>query len=143
MAEVADVRQRVLTMVERARQDATERRARARRDEVQARRFIQETATPVVQQVLSVLRAEGFSWSLSTPAGSVRIGFDKHHEDFIDLAVDPTRDPVTIMTVVSHLHGKSVATTERPLAENVELEQLTDEHVLAFLLAALPQFVAR
>ena len=48
MAEVAEVRQRVLTMVERARQDATERRARARRDEVQARRFIQETATPVV-----------------------------------------------------------------------------------------------
>jgi hypothetical protein len=73
----------------------------------------------------------------------VRIGFDKHHEDFIDLAVDPTRDPVTIMTVVSQLHGKSVSTTERPLADNVELEQLTDEHVLAFLLSALPQFVTR
>ncbi len=143
MAEVAEVRQRVLTMVERARQDATERRARVRRDEVQARRFIQETATPVVQQVLSVLRVEGFSSSLSTPAGSVRIVFESRHEDFIDLAVDATQDPVTIMTEVSHLHGKRVSTTERPLAEDVELEQLTDEHVLAFLLAALPQFVAR
>ena len=143
MAEVAEVRQRVLTMVERARRDATARRARARRDEVQARRFIQETATPVVQQVLSLLRAEGFSNSLSTPAGSVRLVFEKHHEDFIDLAVDTTQDPVTIMTVVSHLRGKSVSTTERPLANGVELEQLTDEHVLVFLLSALPGFVAR
>ena len=143
MAEVAEVRQRVLTMVERSRQDATERRARARRDEVQARRFIQETATPLVQQVLSVLKAEGFQYSLSTPAGSVRIVFEGRHEDFIDLAVDTTQDPVAIMTLVSHLRGKSVSTTERPLADGVELEQLTDEHVLAFLLSALPAFVAR
>ena len=143
MAEVAQVRQRVLTMVERARQDAAKRRARANVDEVQARRFIQETATPVVRQVLSVLKAERLSFQLSTPAGSVRLTSETHHEDFIDLAVDATQDPVTIVTVVSHLRGKSVSTTERPLAEGVKLSQLTEEHVLAFLLTALPVFVAR
>ena len=58
MADVAEVRQRVLTMVEQARLGAAEHRARARVDEVQARRFIQETATPVVQQVLSILKVE-------------------------------------------------------------------------------------
>lgn len=36
-----------------------------------------------------------------------------------------------------------MSTTERPLADGVELSQLTDEHVLAFLLTALPVFVAR
>ena len=143
MAEVAEVRQRVLTMVERARQDAAARRARASVDEVQARRFIQETATPVVRQVLSVLKVERLSFQLSTPAGSVRLMSETHHEDFIDLAVDATQDLVTIMTVVSHLRGKSVSTTERPLADGVELGQLTEEHVLAFLLAVLPVFVAR
>ena len=45
-------------------------------------------------------------------------------EDFIDLAVDATQDPVTIMTVVSCLRGKSVSTTDRPLAEGVDLEEL-------------------
>ena len=143
MADVAEVRQRVLTMVEQARLDAAEHRARARVDEVQARRFIQETATPVVQQVLSILKVERLSFQLSTPAGSVRLTSETHHEDFIDLAVDATQDPVTIMTVVSHLRGKSVSTTERPLADGVELPQLTEEHVLAFLLATLPMFVAR
>ncbi len=143
MAEVAQVRQRVLAMVERARQDAAERRARANVDEVQARRFIQETATPVLRQVLSVLQAERLSYRLSTPAGSVRLMSEKHHEDFIDLAVDATQDPVTIMTVVSHVRGQRVSTTERPLADGVTLDQLTEEHVLAFLLSALPLFVAR
>lgn len=143
MAEIAEVRQRVLTMVERARQGASERRARADVAEVQARRFIQETATPVVQQVLSVLKVERLAFQLSTPAGSVRLTSETHHEDFIDLAVDVTQDPVSIMTVVSHLRGKRVSTTERPLADGVELDQLTEDHVLAFLLAALPVFVAR
>ena len=143
MAEVAQVRQRVLSMVERARQDAAARRTRAATDEVQARRFIQETATPLVQQVLSVLKVEGFSCRLSTPAGSVRVMFEQHHENFIDLAVDTSQDPVAITTLVSHLHGKHVSTTERPLADGVELDQLTDEHVLAFLLSVLPIFVAR
>ena len=143
MAEIAEVRQRVLTMVERARQRAAERRARADVADVQARRFIQETVTPVVQQVLSVLKVERLAFQLSTPAGSVRLTSETHHEDFIDLAVDATQDPVTIMTIVSHLRGKRVSTTERPLADGVELDQLTEEHVLAFLLAALPVFVTR
>ena len=143
MTEIAEVRQRVLTMVERARQGAAERRARADVAEVQARRFIQETATPVVQQVLSVLKVEKLAFQLSTPAGSVRLTSETHHEDFIDLAVNANQDTVTIMTVVSHLRGKRVATTERPLADGIELDQLTEDHVLAFLLAALPVFVAR
>ena len=143
MAEVAEVRQRVLAMVERARQNAAERRARADVAEAQARRFIQDTATPVVRQVLLVLKVEGFPYRLSTPAGSVRLVSETHHEDFIDLAVDATQDPVTIATLVSHVRGRRVSTTERPLAEGVEVDQLTEEHVLAFLLAALPVFVAR
>ena len=143
MAEVSKVRQQVLTMIERARRDAAERRARAAVDDVQARRFIQETATPVVQQVLSILKVERLPFQLSTPAGSVRLTAEQHHEDFIDLTVDATQDPVTIMTVVSHLRGTRVSTTERPLAGGVEVDQLTEEHVLAFLLAALPVFVVR
>ena len=143
MAEVSEVRQRVLTMIERARRDAAERRARAEVVEVHARRFIQETATPVVQQVISILKVERLSFRLSTPAGSVRLTSEKHHEDFIDLTVDASQDPVTIMTTLSHVHGQRVSTTDRPLADGVAVDQLTEEHVLAFLLEALPVFVAR
>lgn len=143
MAEVADVRRRVLVMVERARQDAADRRVRSDVDEERARQFIQHTATPVVRQVVLVLKAEGFPYRLSTPAGSVRLVSEQHREDFIDLTVDATRDPVAILTLVSHGRGKRVSTTERPLAEDVAVDQLTEEHVLEFLLAALPVFVER
>ena len=143
MAEVAEVRQRVLAMLERARRNATERRSRADVAEAQARRFIQDTATPLLRQVVAVLKAERLSYRLSTPAGSVRLVSGKHHEDFIDLTVDAAQDPVTITTTVSHARGQRVLTTERPLADGVEVDQLTEEHVLAFLLAALPVFMER
>ena len=47
------------------------------------------------------------------------------------------------MTRVSHVRGQRVSTTERPLGSETDLEQLTDEHVLEFLLEALPVFVER
>ena len=143
MAEVGEVRRRVVAMIERARQAAVERHVRADVADAQARRFIQETATPIVRQVVAALKAESFSYRLSTPAGSVRLVSEIHREDFIDLAVDATQDPVTIMTLVSHARGQRVSTTERPLADGVEVDHLTEEHVLEFLLGALPAFVER
>jgi hypothetical protein len=143
MTEVAEVRQRVLATIERAKQEAGERRARSDVAEAQGRRFIEDTATPVVRQVASVLKVEGIQFRLSTPAGSVRLVSATHHDDFIELAVDATQDPVMVMTLVSHARGKRVSTTERPLADGVDVGQLTDEHVLSFLLEALPVFVAR
>ena len=143
MTEVADVRRRVMATIEAARQKASERRVRADAAEEQGLRFIEATAVPVMQQVLLVLRTEGYAYRLSTPVGSARLVSDKHHEDFIDLAVDTTQDPVTIMTRVSHLRGQRVSTTERPLGSGTDFELLTDEHVLEFLLEALPVFVER
>ena len=90
-----------------------------------------------------MLKSEGFFFRLSTPAGAVRLVSESRHEDFIDLAVDTTQDPVAIMTVVSHLHGKRVSTAERPLRAGVDIDQLTHEDVLEFLLEALPAFVQR
>ncbi|MDP6581798.1 MAG: hypothetical protein QF681_14175 [Vicinamibacterales bacterium] len=106
MTEIAEVRQRVLATIERARQEASERRARSDVAEAQGRRFIEDTATPVARQVASVLKVEGFQYRLSTPAGSVRLVSATQHDDFIELAVDATQDPVTIMTRVSHARGK-------------------------------------
>ncbi|HJN46231.1 MAG: hypothetical protein CL477_18245 [Acidobacteria bacterium] len=143
MTEVAEVRQRVLATIERARREASERRARSDVAEAQGRRFIEDTATPVGRQVVSVLKVEGFQFRLSTPAGSLRLVSATNHDDCIELAVDATQDPVTIMTLVSHARGKRVSTTERPLADGVDVDQLTDEHVLSFLLEALTVFVER
>ena len=143
MAEIADVRRRVRRAIEQARLDAAERRARAAVAGEQARGFIQRVATPVARQVVSVLRAEGFVFRLSTPAGAVRLVSDRRREDFIDIAVDAADDAVTILTTVSHVRGGRVLTTERPLAADVEIDALTEQHVLDFLLDAIRVFVER
>ena len=143
MAEVGEVRRRVRITIDRARQTAAARRARADVAEELGREFIQQVATPVAQQVVSVLNAEGFHYSLSTPLGAVRLVSDRHREDFINLGLDATQDPVTIMTLVSHVRGQRVSTTERPLHPGHSIDQLTEDHVLEFLLEALPVFVER
>lgn len=143
MSEMSDVSRRVRATIEQARSDAADRRVRAERDGAHAREFLELTATPVLRQFASVLKSEGFFFRLSTPAGAVRLVSESRHEDFIDLAVDTTQDPVAIMTVVSHLHGKRVSTAERPLRAGVDIDQLTHEDVLEFLLEALPAFVQR
>ena len=143
MSDVADVRQRLQRMIEQARQEAAERRRRAEEDAGTAERFLESVATPVMQQVARVLCVEGFEFRLSTPAGSVRLVSERRKEDYVDLSIDATADPVTILTEVAHARGRRVSTVERPLAPDVPLGQLTDEHVLAFLLDALKGFVAR
>ena len=62
MAEVADVRRRVLITIDKARQAAADRRARADVARELGQEFIRLTAVPVVQQVVSVLKSEGFDY---------------------------------------------------------------------------------
>ena len=143
LLETAEVRRRVRRTIEQARHDAAERRARAAVAEEQGLRFLEDIATPVARQLVSVLRAEGFVFRLSTPAGAVRLVSDRRREDFIDIAVDATDDAVTILTTVSHVRGGRVLTTERPLAADVGIDALTEQHVLDFFLDAIRVFVER
>lgn len=143
MAEIADVRRRVRQTIEQARLDAAERRERAAVADELGRRFVARVATPVARQLVSVLRAEGFVFRLSTPAGAVRLVSDRRREDFIGIAVDATDDAVTVMTTVSHVRGGRVLATERPLAADVGIDALTEQHVLDFLLDAIRVFVER
>ena len=143
MAEVGEVRRRVRLTIERATREAGERRARADVGEAEGCRFVQEVAAPLARQFVSVLKAEGFSFRLSTPAGGLAVVSEVRREDFIELFVDSTQDPPVLMTKTSHVRGQRVSTTERPLGPGVPLEHLTEEHVLTFLLENLPTFVER
>ena len=140
MLEIAEVRRRLRQTLERARLDAAARRARAEAAEAQGRRFVEEVATPVARQFVSVLRAEGFGFRLSTPAGAVRLVSERRREDFID---DTAGDAVTIMTTVSHVRGRRVLAAERPLDAEAAIDALTERHVLDFLLGAVRVFVER
>jgi hypothetical protein len=89
------------------------------------------------------LRAEGHLFRLFTPAGSVRMSSERSADDFVELALDPTRQPIEVVGRVSHGRGSRLITDERPIREGAAVADLTEEDVLRFLLASITPFVER
>jgi hypothetical protein len=137
--EVSEVRKHVVAAIERAKKTAVEQRARA---DAAARiypPFLTRVATPVFRQVAGVLKAEGYPFTVFTPAGGVRLMSDKNSDDFIELSLDTTGDRPAVIGQVKRSRGRRVFETEAPIAD-VPIDELTEDHVLWFLLKELEPF---
>lgn len=143
MIETAEVRKRLLQAIDHVRRTAAAHRADADLASSRFDEFARTTAAPVFRQAAQALRAEGFAFQVFTPAGSVRLASERSGEDFIELALDTARQPVALVGRISHTRGRHVVENERVVFEGPDLERMTDEHVLEFLLEALPPFVER
>jgi hypothetical protein len=143
MLDVAEVRRRLVQKIENARQDAAARRQAADRATADYGPFLEEVATPVFRHLVMALRAEGHGFRLFTPAGSVRLASERSADDFVELALDTTRQPIEVVGRVSHGRGSRLITDERPIREGAAVADLTEEDVLRFLLASITPFVER
>jgi hypothetical protein len=141
--ESSELRRRLRSAIEQARSNAAARRARtdaaARDYEV----FLQNIAIPVVQQFANVLSAEGHQFSVSTPAGSVRLSSASRTEDYIEIALDTMEDPPEVVGRTSRGRGRRLIASERPVRERTAVAELNEEDVLAFLLTEIVPFVGR
>lgn len=140
--ETSLVRQRVNLIIDGARRDATERRARNDEATRAYDRFLDRIAVPVFRQVSDALKASHYPFTVFTPSGSVRLMSDKSAEDYIEIALDTAGPKPTVIGHSSRARGRRVLESERPIAEET-VSDLTDEHVLAFLLSELGPFVER
>jgi hypothetical protein len=140
--ETSSVRQRVRQTIERARRDAQERRARADEATKAYEPFLQSVAIPLFRQVADALKASQYGFSVRTPSGSVRLASDKSAEDFIDLTLDTSGDRPLVLGHTSRSRGRRVIESERPIAD-VPIDELTEQHLLDFLLHELTPFVER
>ena len=86
--EIADVRKRLLHMIERAKRQAAERRARTDEASRAFDTFLETIAVPLFRQVANSLRADGYLFNVFTPSGSVRLMSDRGAEDFIEVTLD-------------------------------------------------------
>jgi hypothetical protein len=86
--------------------------------------------------------AEGHRFKVFTPAGSVRLAAESSGEDYIELGLDSTADPPVVVGRTSRGRGRRQI-SERPVQEDVPIEDLTDDDVLAFLLRELTPFLER
>ena len=99
--EVSEVRKRLLQTIDRAKRAAAERRTQADAASAAYERFLETVATPLFRMVAASLRAEGYLFAVHTPAGGLRLASDRSAEDFIELALDTSADPPTVVARVS------------------------------------------
>ena len=67
--------------------------------------FLETHAVPVFRHLASALRAGGALFQVCTPAGSVRLASERSKDDFIEVALDPARQPVEVVGRTSFTLG--------------------------------------
>lgn len=141
--EVSQVRRRLKTAIDTARHRAQERRQRAGAAERAYASFLNDVATPVTRQVANALKAEGYSFSVFTPGGGLRLASDKTRDDFIDFSLDAASDTPQVLGRISHSRGSRTLDEERPVKPGASPETLTEDDVLEFLVHALEPWLER
>jgi hypothetical protein len=138
--EISVVRKRLTETIERAKKQAAGRRGRADQASRDFEVFLQKIAVPLFRQVANALKADGYTFTVFTPSGSVRLMSDRSAADYIELTLDASDDPPRVMGQISRSRGSRVLDAERAIGAP---ESLTEEQVLEFLLKELEAFVER
>lgn len=141
--EVSQVRKRLKTAIDAARQRAQTSRQRAAEAERAYAAFLGDVATPVMRQVANALKAEGYSFTVFTPSGGLRLASDKTRDDFIELALDTAGDRPQVVARVSHSRGSRTIDEERPVKPGASPDAITEDDVLDFVLTALEPWLER
>jgi hypothetical protein len=141
--EVSDVRRRLRAAMDKARQGAAERRARNDAAARDYETFLAQRAVPIFHQVAAALTAEGHLFKVFTPAASVRLTSERSPEEFIDLVLDDTSDPPTVVGRTTRGRGRRMISSERALQGGAPIADLTEEDVLTFLLDEIVLLVER
>ena len=141
--EVSEVRRRLRGAIEEARAAAAERRTRTDAAARAYEEFLEQRAVPVFHTVAGALTSEGHLFKVFTPAGAVRLASERSHEEFIELTLDDSSDPPAVVGRTSRGRGRRMVSSERRLASPAAIAELSEEDVLAFLLAELALLVGR
>ena len=137
MADVAVIRKRVKTAIEQARRDSAERRERVAEAQRNYQAFLDTAAIPVFRMIANVLKSEGMSFEVMSPAGGVRLQSERNREDAINLELDTTADPPQPLVTITRVRGSRVTQKDRSIKGSNPLVQLTEDDVIEMLLEEL------
>jgi hypothetical protein len=140
--EISEVRKRVHETIERARREAAARRVRVDEASREYAVFLDTVAVPLFRQISNALKAEGYPFTVFTPAGSVRLTSDKSGEDYVELSLDTSgREPI-VVGKSSRARGRRVIESEQPVADP-PAGKISEEQLIRFLLKEIEPFVER
>ncbi len=140
--EVSDVRRRLRAAMEDARRRAAERRGRNDEAVRAWERLLPEVAVPAFHMVASALTGEGHRFKVVTPGDAVRLTPERG-EEFVQLALDTSRDEPALTLTATHGRGRRMVSSERVLREGAAIGTLTEEDIIDALLQELAPFIER
>jgi hypothetical protein len=141
--EVSQVRRRVQAALAAARERSQQRRQRVADAEGQYDRFLADVAVPLARQVANVLKAEGRSFTVSTPGRNVRLEPDRGRDDFVEITLNTEVDPPDVVGLIRYTRGSRTIDEERPVKSGVAPDQISEDDLLEFLLRALEPWIER
>jgi hypothetical protein len=142
--DVSDLRKRILRALDDARKDATARREVVDQASQAYAGFVETRAIPVLKQAVQVLRAEGKTFTLNTPADGPRLVSDSSANTFLEFVLDLSQPTPQVIGRVSLAHGRQGRIVEeRPIAAGKAVADLTEDDVAKFLVTEIPKLVLR
>lgn len=141
--ETSELRKRLRHAIEERRKSTAARRATLDEAAVAYAQLLELTATPLVQRLANVLRAEGHNFTVFTPGGGLKMALAKSADDFIEFALDSSQDEPFAALRVNRTRGRRVVQHERPVKDRTPVDRLSEEDVLQALLEEIAPFVER
>ena len=141
--EISQVRRRVQAAIVAARTRTQERRQQTDAATRDYAVFLETVAVPLVQQIANALKAEGHSFTVSTPGDGVRLEYDRGRDTFVELTLDTSGDRPQVIGRVSEARGSRRLEDERPIRPDASPAELTEEEVLEFVMHALESWLGR
>ena len=126
-----------------ARERARQRRQKSDEAERAYVTFLDSVAAPLARQIVNALRAEGYSFTLSTPGRGLRLSLDAGRDDFVELALVTDVDKPHVVGRIRRTRGSRTFDEERPVKQDAGPEDVTEDELLEFLLGTLEPWLAR
>jgi hypothetical protein len=141
--EISELRKRVRAAIDQSRRAAAARRSQLDQASAAYNELLESIAAPLAHMLANALRAEGYSFTVFTPNGGLRLASAKSNEDFIEFALDTSQDEPLVVLRVNHGRGRRILQHERPVKGRTPIDRLTEEDVLQAILEELVPFVER
>lgn len=135
--EISLVRKRALAAIAAARSRAEQRRQRSSDAEREFAVFLQDVATPIVRQVATAMKAEGYPFTVFTPGDGLRLAYDRGRDNFVEFALDTSGDYPQVIGRISQTRGSRRLEDERPVTPDTSPAALTEDDVLEFVMRAV------
>jgi hypothetical protein len=141
--ETSDVRRRLRGAIEQAKRRAADHRAVADEASRVWSQSFPDTVVPAFQGVQNALSGEGFKFSLSTPGETARLSPDRSSAEFVEIALDSSRELPAVIVRSTRGRGSRTIESERVVAEGPEIAALTQEVVVDVVIEEIVAFVER